>query len=1039
MQKNDKSEILFSATDLTNFFACDYITALDIKNLSEPMKKAENSAQNKLLQEKGYQHEANYLALLKQSGLSVCEIPKNDSDEKSLELKLKKRAQLTIDAMQSGVDVIFQGFLYRHPWRGDADFLIKVDVPSSLGNFSYEVFDTKLSKTPEPKHILQLCFYSDLLSDIQNIAPKNMHLILGDNRQEDFKFSDFIHFYSRIKSRFKNFLDSTHNLYPEPCSHCQLCNWKDNCERQWKNDNHLSLVANIQKSQIDKLKKSGINTVSALAALPIDANIPSLNQDVFKRLQSQASLQTYKNETGKNKYRVLPFDEDKGFNRIPEPDAGDLFFDMEGDPLFPNGLEYLFGIYYLKNGAFEFKSFWAHDHDEERATFKEFMDFLDEHMNTNPNAYIYHYNHYETTALKRLSCRYAVAEDQLDDLLRKQKFVDLYKVVRESIRTSESGYSIKNLEAFYMRKRDGSVANAMDSIVVYNQWRELRDEKLLDDIAKYNEIDCVSTNKLRDWLLSIRPNTCQWFIGKSENLTTKTIADNEIKYEEYRKRLLDCDETNKNYNVRIQLADLLEFHRREDKPKFWAKFERQDKLSDELIDDAECLGALSLITNTNLSTVKYNFPPQEYKMKAGDQVENAENGKRIGSIIDIDEENCIVTIKCNSGVFPENHMSIAAANFIETATLRSAIYRVADTCLSDQNDYRSVFDILNKNIPKIKKHNRGDLIVELNDLNEITDKIASLDQSYLFIQGPPGAGKTYTTAHVIVDLMRRGKKIGVSANSHKAIHNLLKKIEEVALEKSFNFSGVHKSGSGKESIYSGRYINSTNKYEKIDFNSLSLISGTAWLFANERCNQQIDYLFIDEAGQVSVANVIAMGTAKKNIILIGDQMQLGQPIQAVHPGEAGLSILEFLLERRATVSPNKGIFLGTTYRLHPKICRFISDAFYDGRLGFYEKNIKRRLAFSNSIDKITNEGLHTIGVSHSGCSQKSEEEAVEIKKYYLQLLHQKFVDQDGIERAITHDDILVVTPYNVQVNHLKSVLPKEAKVSYDRKLCMAMN
>ena len=181
MQKNKKDEILFSATDLTNFFTCNYITALDLKNLSEPMKKTENSAQNKLLQEKGYQHEANYLDLLKQRGLSVCEIPKNDFNEKNLQLTLEKRAKLTIDAMQSGVDVIFQGFLYRHPWRGDADFLIKVDVPSSLGNFSYEVFDTKLSKTPEPKHILQLCFYSDLLSDIgvplaaPDIAQKIFH------------------------------------------------------------------------------------------------------------------------------------------------------------------------------------------------------------------------------------------------------------------------------------------------------------------------------------------------------------------------------------------------------------------------------------------------------------------------------------------------------------------------------------------------------------------------------------------------------------------------------------------------------------------------------------------------------------------------------------------------------------------------------------------------------------------------------------------------------------------------------------------------
>jgi uncharacterized protein len=304
--------------------------------------------------------------------------------------------------------------------------------------------------------------------------------------------------------------------------------------------------------------------------------------------------------------------------------------------------------------------------------------------------------------------------------------------------------------------------------------------------------------------------------------------------------------------------------------------------------------------------------------------------------------------------------------------------------------------------------------------------VANLDQSYLFIQGPPGAGKTYTSAHVIVELIRQGKRIGVAANSHKAIHNLLRKVEEMAEQRGIAFDGVKKS-SGDENAYEGRFIHSEDKKENISLEA-QLLAGTAWLFADGRFDRHLDYLFIDEAGQVALANVIAMGTAAQNIVLVGDQMQLGQPVQGVHPGDAGLSVLEFLLGGQPTVSPERGIFLNHTYRLHPAICRFISDAFYDRRLAPHPDNVKRRLVFKGPIDGITPEGIHLLPVTHTGCSQRSEEEGKAIKQYYQKLLGQLFEDGKGGRHPITADDILVVSPYNVQVNHLRSVLPEGARV-----------
>ena len=349
--------------------------------------------------------------------------------------------------------------------------------------------------------------------------------------------------------------------------------------------------------------------------------IADTNQEGLARLRAQAALQYGKAKTGKDAWERLDYDEGKGLSRLPAPDRGDLFFDMEGDPLYPGGLEYLFGAVTVTDGRPSFKAFWAHDHGQEKKAFEEFMAFLDVHLRQYPSAYIYHYNHYETTALKRLAGRYGTCEEQLDNLLRRNRFVDLYLVVRESIRTSEPRYSLKNLETFYMQ-RSGEVATAAESVVVYNRWQETGEDDLLRQIAEYNEEDCVSTWKLRDWLVSLRPAHASWFGGHEsgghendghesgghENdghesgghdsggaAAAATPAspgrkDWEIEYEEFQRRLGVFEEDPPEDGRRI--ADLLEFHNREAKPEWWAAFERCDKTTDELIEDVECLGGL---------------------------------------------------------------------------------------------------------------------------------------------------------------------------------------------------------------------------------------------------------------------------------------------------------------------------------------------------------------------------------------------------------------------------------------------------------------
>ena len=584
-----------------------------------------------------------------------------------------------------------------------------------------------------------------------------------------------------------------------------------------------------------------------------------------------------------------------------------------------------------------------------------------------------------------------------------------------------------------MEKRDNAVATAMDSIIVYNQWRVTAEPNLLQEIADYNEVDCLSTFRLRDWLIELKPKSRNWFdINQVEEKDfSRERYEWEVEYERFQEKLT-CEPDHQDAEMRKRLVHLLEFHHREYKPKFWAMYERQNKFEDELIGDTECIGGLirfGVPEPIKQSYIySYRFPPQEYKLRIDDLVTNTATRKSTGSIVELDDHQGIVKIKLGtkSGEPPET-MSIGPGYPFKVDDIRSAIYRVANNVVEGKNDYQAIRDILSKKLPRILGINRGEPIIKSSHLqSEILEVINNLDNSYLFIQGPPGAGKTFTCSHVIAELIRRGKKVGIASNSHKAIHNILDGIKRVAVDINLQFKGLKKaSKQNDDSYYHGRYIENTDSKGQ-SIQGYSLVAGTVWFFSEPHLDGQLDYLFVDEAGQVAVANIVAMGTSAKNIILVGDQMQLSQPTQGTHPGDSGLSSLDFLLGDYATIPPEKGIFLDNTRRMRQSVCQFISQAFYDGRLNAHESTATRELIFESS--ELPNEGVHVIAANHKGCSQKSVEEGNVINSVYNDLLKQYFRDGTTQPRLLTMNDILVVTPYNVQANYLQSILPKSARV-----------
>jgi uncharacterized protein len=1034
MRKFNNS-LLHSASDLNAYLGCPHSTALSLRKLLDPEclpPEAADDDEAKLVAKAGNEHEQNYLLQLKNQ-TTVVEI--------SSDGPLEERVQATIDAMNGGAPIIYQAAFLHGPWHGFADFLRRVDEPSTLNGWSYEPIDTKLAREPRAKHLVQLGLYGDMIETVQGRPPKKLHVVLGNGEEHSFSAKDFHYTIAVFKARYLGFVDDgAQGTSPEPCGACKLCGWREVCAHEWERTDHLSRVAGLSRPQAKKLRAAGISTLTALAQTPPRTLVPKLTAHTFEKLRAQADLQLRGVINGPL-VELLPFETARGFLRLPEPDPADLFFDLEGDPLHEDGLEYLWGVHFRNAaGEKEFVHHWAHDRSAERAAFEAVVDWFTAHVAECPNAHIYHYASYEVHVLRRLSTAFASREDEVDALLRAEKFVDLYSISRAAIRTSERDMSLKTLEHFFAPKREEEVKAAGESIVQYHRWLESGEQELLDGILAYNRVDCENTEGLRDWLLSLRPNHLPWWEKEPEQPLSEKKAAERDEREALRETVRQAVEASPHLtdDVRNLLGQLVDFHKRAKKPAQWAVFDRCDSEPHELLDDLECIGCVGpsgvtwLRPEKRSTVARYSYPPQETKLKVGSDVIHAPTGMKLGSVIDLDTTACWVEVKRQlkgEEQFPENG-SIILGWPLDDKVLEAALRRTISALAAGQGN-KAVLDLLERRSPRLLGWEGGSLVQPGESLvDACTLRCLALDESLLFIQGPPGTGKTYTSAHVILALIAAGKRVGVSSNSHKAINNLLAKVEEMAREQAINFSGVKKaSESDPDTFLNGDLIGDTTDNEAVEMGGWDLIGGTAYLFARPEMTGAVDYLFVDEAGQVSLGNMLAMAGATRNVVLVGDQMQLAQPIQGAHPGESGLSALDYFLQGEATIAPDKGILLDTSWRMHPSICSFISEAVYDGRLKPHADCSRQRLLLNGATHlALKPNGISIFEMNHEGCSQSSEEEALAARDLIDALIGTQFVDRGGATGTIGLQNILVVAPYNAQVNLLRDRLPDGARV-----------
>ncbi len=1062
MIKTAAGRLIYSPTDLVTFLESPFASWMDryyAERLGD-VKPDEADAGDALIARSGDEYEQQVLGDYRMRSAKVAVIERPGGDERGEAVA----TQETLTAMASGADVIYQARLADGQWAGYSDFLEL--APSGR----YEVWDTKLSRTAKPRYPIQLCAYTEMLAAMMGTEPgEHFGVILGDGKRVRFRTEDFIHYYRALKRRFLEAQAAfTGKLddRPDPAPRAGNGRWKSHAEAWMKERDHLVQVAGISVGQIRKLEGAGVTTVAALATADL-SGVRKMGTETKSRLVHQARLQVATREIRAGKpeappvFELLPnvgpSGEPVGLGMLPAADPADVYFDMEGYPLVDGGLEYLFGACtHAAGGGLAFHDWWAHDRAQERVALEQFVDWAHARWKASPAMHIYHYASYEVSAVRRLSTRHNTRQDEVDDLLRHEVFVDLYKVVRAGVRVGEDSYSLKSVERLYRPARATDVATAGQSIVEYNRWmlsgepQEWSASPILRGIRDYNEDDCKSTGELVAWLRvqkATQPEPPPYVQSVPEE---RKPSDRAVAAAAERRRL-EGELLARGGDVARVLSDVVDFHRREAKPVWWEFFDRRDASLEELRDDGGCIAdAVAVgtpVPEARSLIQRYAFDPaQECTLRAGDELHFTHNSGPRFVIADIDAEAGTVALKTGvatlnksfEGAFPARG-SLIIKNVVPAEPIPSALAALATAYLDGSLPGTTAALLGRATLGAPQQAGEA----ALSTVERLTQ---AGDVPSFSVQGPPGTGKTWTAARAIAALVVQGKTVGISSNSSKAVTNLFLECGRALRERGERLTGVQARGDAEDQLFA-EFPDVQYAAENSDARAMydgGIVGGTAWLFSRDDWAGQLDYLFIDEAGQVSLANAVAMSRAARHVILLGDQMQLEQPVQGSHPGDSGLSVLQYALkdlensredapEFHAVVPASLGVFLGTSYRMHPDVCRFISESIYEGRLASDPSCARQVIGGTPGPLVPVGHGIALVPVPHDGNVQQSDEEVERVVAVYHELVGRVWTNEKGETKPLALADFLFVAPYNAQVRALRAALPPGARVgSVDR-------
>jgi predicted RecB family nuclease len=958
---------------------------------------------------------------------------------------LAAAAEATRRAIANRAPVVYQAAMFDGRFVGFADFLV-------ADGEQYRLVDTKLARSPKVTALLQLAAYADALTAMDVSVADEAELRLGDGSVVRFRVCDLIPVYRAQRAQLQRLLDDHYAAGTavrweddgvRACFRCPLC------IEQVQATDDLLLIAGMRVSQRDKLIDAGIATVADLAEHC--GPVPDLAPSALGKLTAQAKLQVRQRDTGVPQFQIV---NPQPLTLLPEPDPGDLFFDFEGDPLWTAdghdwGLEYLFGVL---DAAGKFQPLWAHNRVAERKALVDFLAMVAKRRKRRPNMHIYHYAPYEKTALLRLAGRYGVGEDQVDELLRSGTLVDLYPLVRKSIRVGAESFSLKALEPLYMgtQLRSGDVTTATDSITSYAKYCELGDagrvgeaETVLKEIEDYNHYDCRSTQELRNWLLVRAWEAGVTPVGAQPVPDGNTVDD----HDELAAALLAfAGDAAVGDRAPEQIAVALVgaargYHRREDKPFWWAHFDRLNFPVDEWADNTDVF-----VSDEASVSVDWHMPPRARKpqrrvalrggLSRGDLMTDvfalyeapappsmSDNPDRRAAgrakVVKVDdpavptEVVILERVGSDGNAFHQLPFALTPGPPVPTTALRESIESTAAAVAAGlpQLPRTAMIDVLLRRPPRTRSG--AALPRSTETIADITTAALDLDSSYLAVHGPPGTGKTYTAAQVITRLVTENAwRVGVVAQSHATVENLLDAVIDAGLEP------------GR--VAKKKYDHHAPRWQEIDGGDYAafisatvgcVIGGTAWDFANANrvLPNSLDLLVIDEAGQFCLANTIAVAPAARNLLLLGDPQQLPQVSQGTHPEPVDTSALDWLVNGQRTLPDERGYFLDRSYRMHPAVCAAVSELSYEGRLhSVTERTAARRLDGYPP-------GVRVLSVRHQGNSIESPEEADTILAEIRRLLGSSWTDEHGT-RPLAASDVLVLAPYNAQVSLVRQRL-----------------
>lgn len=1010
----------------------------------------------------------------------------------------------TIELMRAGIPIIYQGGLERiygrTLFRGRPDFLVREDwilefVDNKLsakinpdcdsnGDFKYLAFDAKYGGNAKPAYLLQVGLYVDALDALGMKADSGRHgLVLGSRRIETFEEIEIVPAMRLAREKIAKIVDdaedavlkgnldvfSANNLtwHCPSKQNCDICEYPDLCKLDRIATDNLVRVANITQNQISRLATVGITKMRELAQAGDDQKPARMTEETFKKIRRQAKLQVKSEESGLPEFEVL---EDAALQYLPLRSELDIFFDFEGFPYYTErgGLEYLFGNYVWGTGENEgkaryelFTEFWAHDRDQEKLAFQNFMEWALDRMRSDSEAHIYHYAAYEASALKRLANRHGCYEQEVDWLVSTGRLVDMFDIVRNSLVIGEESYSIKKLERYYKFTRSGDVQKGDVSIEEYDRWRELDSlrkdpsiteerrleisaeaDKIYEDLRFYNLQDVWSTRELYRWLEGLRGPTTK-FEGppddeddeeRRSSKAMEELAALQAQTQELFDKVADHEwgkDADADFRAQIWLAltHSILFYKRED-VMFWADIAMRVSMEDELLEADRGGGVIRNVVEvsrtmkdrrdgTSYQEITYSAdldPDDLFNPKDGLDVvvRYVGIGKRKnrdwGKIVEVEDSKVLFTRQTTdkSAEFLPN--ALIDATHIKTSSKQQALLSLATQVSSDWVSPKNpaptspaVIDLLMRREPRLKSLDGLPKADPEDYLPAVSAAIKDLDNSVLAIQGPPGSGKTYLASRTIVDLIRAGKRVGVTANSHSAVENLLyacidagvspEQIVKVQREGEYERPWQVKRSNGPAATF---MKNAVGGY---------IVGGTNFFFCNKEITPyKLDYLFIDEAAQFSLVDAMAVSAIADNIVLMGDPLQLPQVVLAVHPGGVENSALGHYMGDHSILPRRLGYFVEVTRRLHPEVNHAVSWLAYEGKLRSHE------VTKANKVDG-HEQGLLTVPVDHQGNSTSSEEEAAEV----LRLVKSLYREEDS-------GSVLVVAAYNAQVNLLRETL-----------------